>query len=87
MCIRDSVFVHDQAALPLIIYSNIATPNAVDHQIAFQAAFVLMSIVLVLFVAARFFSRTKGKKSGKPSEDDLMARFFVPIPIERDDGQ
>ena len=82
-----NVFVHDQAALPLIIYSNIATPNAVDHQIAFQAAFVLMSIVLVLFVAARFFSRTKGKKSGKPSEDDLMARFFVPIPIERDDGQ
>lgn len=81
------VFAHDQAALPLVIWSNIATPNAIDHELAFQAAFVLMSIVLILFVAARFFSRTKGKKSSKPSEDDLMARFFVPVPIERDESQ
>ena len=45
-----------------------------------------MSIILVLFVLARFFSRTKGKKQkGGRSEDDLMARMFVPIPMERED--
>ncbi len=47
--------------------------------LAFQAAFVLMSIVLILFVLARVFSRTKGKKTGR--QDDTLARMFVPIPI------
>ena len=78
-------FVHDQGALPLVILSNTHAAQQVLIDIAFQAAFVLMSIVLILFVLARYFSRTKSKKSGRaqPTEDDMMARYFLPIPIER----
>jgi len=77
-------FAHDQGALPLVILSNTHAAQAVLIDIAFQAAFVLMAIVLILFVLARFFSRTKSKKSGRaqPADDDMMARFFLPIPIE-----
>jgi phosphate transport system permease protein len=77
-------FVHDQGALPLVIYSDVRQAQAVLIEIAFQAAFVLMVIVLILFVLARVFSRTKSKKMGRarPEEDDLMARLFVPVPIE-----
>jgi phosphate transport system permease protein len=78
-------FVHDQGALPLVIYTNVHQAQQVLINIAFQGAFVLMSIVLILFVLARYFSRVKSKKSGRarPSEDDPLARMFVPIPIER----
>jgi hypothetical protein len=47
-----------------------------------------MSLVLILFVLARIFSRPRGRKGGtrrgdsRPVEDDLMARMFVPVPIE-----
>jgi hypothetical protein len=52
--------------------------------LAFQAAFVLMAMVLILFVLARIFSRPKGKggMNLRYAEDDLMARMFIPIPIE-----
>ena len=68
-----------QSALPLVIWSNVRTAQPVLIDLAFQAAFVLMSIVLILFVLARVFSRTKGKKTGR--QDDTLARMFVPIPI------
>jgi phosphate transport system permease protein len=76
-------FVHDQDALPLVILA-VRQPNPLLIELAFQAAFVLLAIVLILFVLARVFSRTKGKSKGRarPSEDDLMARFFVPVPME-----
>ena len=79
-------FVHDQGALPLVIWSDVRQAQAVLISLAFQAAFVLMSIVLVLFVAARFFSRTKGKKSqftqGDPADtDDFFARIMTPVPM------
>ena len=76
--------VHDQGALPLVILSNTHAAQQVLINIAFQAAFVLMSIVLILFVLARYFSRTKSKKSGRAptTEDDTLARIFLPIPIE-----
>jgi len=77
-------FVHDQGSLPLVIYSGVRQAQSVYIEIAFQAAFVLMLIVLILFVLARVFTRTKGKSKGRarPNEDDLMARFFVPVPME-----
>lgn len=79
-------FVHDQGALPLVIWSDVRQAQSVLISLAFQAAFVLMSIVLVLFVAARFFSRTKGKKGqsnqGDPGvEDDFFARIMTPVPM------
>lgn len=79
-------FSGDQGALPISIWSDVKFPNAVYQELAFQAAFVLISIVLVLFVLARLFSRPKGKRSKRVQEqvdDDLMARFFLPVPIER----
>jgi phosphate transport system permease protein len=76
-----------QDALPLDIWSNVQQASTVTIELAFQAAFVLMSIVLVLFAAARIFGRTKGKKRAKAGEDDLMARFFVPVPIQREEGE
>jgi phosphate transport system permease protein len=72
-------FSQPQGALPLVIWSNVRTAEPVLIDLAFQAAFVLMSIVLILFVLARVFSRTKGKKSRR--QDDTLARVFVPIPI------
>jgi phosphate transport system permease protein len=79
-----------QDALPLDIWSNVQQASTVTIQLAFQAAFVLMAIVLVLFAGARIFGRTKGKKRGKRNEageDDLMARFFVPVPIQREESE
>jgi phosphate transport system permease protein len=76
-----------QDALPLDIWSNVQQASAVTIQLAFQAAFVLMAIVLVLFAAARIFGRTKGKKRRRASEDDPMARFFVPVPIKREESE
>ena len=83
-----NAFAHDQGALPLVIWSDVRQAQPVLIDLAFQAAFVLMSIVLILFVLARLFSRpkSKGKNAGR-TEDDLMARMFVPIPMEREGSE
>ena len=80
-------FSGDQGALPLVIWSDVRQANQTSIDIAYQAAFVLISIVLILFVLARVFSRPKGKKGSKghrarPDDDDFMARIFIPVPIE-----
>jgi len=80
-------FSGDQGALPLVIWSDVRQANQTSIDIAFQAAFALISVVLILFVLARIFSRTKGKKGGngnraRPDDDDFMARIFIPVPIE-----
>jgi phosphate transport system permease protein len=80
-------FSGDQGALPLVIWSDVRQANQTLIDIAFQAAFVLISIVLILFVLARIFSRPRGKKGGRknrarPDDDDFMARIFIPVPIE-----
>jgi phosphate transport system permease protein len=79
-------FAHEQEALPLAIWSNVRQANQIDIDLAFQAAFVLIAVVLILFTAARIFGRTKGKKRKRSAqgEDDLMARLFVPVPMERE---
>jgi phosphate transport system permease protein len=87
-----NAFNHEQSALPISIWSNFKFPEAVFQDLAAQAAFVLMTIVLVLFVLARVFSRNKGKQGKKRSgrggdTDDMMARYFVPIPIERPESE
>jgi len=84
-------FSGDQGALPLVIWSDVRQANQLDIEIAFQAAFVLICMVLILFVLARIFSRPMGKKGGRrnrarPDEDDLMARLFIPIPIEQSEA-
>jgi phosphate transport system permease protein len=83
--INSNPFAQRQDALPLDVYSNVIQASSVTIELAFQAAFVLMAIVLILFVAARIFGRTKGKKRRGSGEDDMMARFFVPVPMEREE--
>jgi phosphate transport system permease protein len=84
-------FKGDQGALPLVIWSDVKSPNAVMIDLAFQAAFVLMALVLILFLLARFFSRPKGKggkRKARPyDDDDFMARIFIPIPIEEHESR
>ncbi len=57
-----NAFAHAQGDLPLVIWSNVRQAQSVLIDLAFQTAFVLISIVLILFVAARLFSRPRGKK-------------------------
>ncbi len=83
-----NAFAHPQGALPLVIWSDVRQAQPVLIDLAFQAAFVLISIVLILFVAARLFSRPRGKKKRRgSSEDDVMGRFFVPVPMQREGDQ
>jgi phosphate transport system permease protein len=85
--INANPFAHAQGALPLVIRSNFLSAQPILLELAFQAAFVLMSIVLILFVLARIFSRTKGKgRKKRPGEDDMLARYLVPVPMERDEN-
>jgi phosphate transport system permease protein len=56
-----NVFAHPQEALPLEVYTNVRQAKAVLIDLAYQAGFVLMSIVLVLFVAARIAGRTRSR--------------------------
>jgi phosphate transport system permease protein len=90
--INFNAFVHDQGALPLVIWSDVRQAQPVLIELAFQAAFVLMALVLILFVLARVFSRPKGRGRGRNrgdvgrSEDDILARMFIPVPIEERDS-
>ncbi len=77
--INANPFSHPQGALPLTTYQFVREAQSVYITIAFQAAFVLMAIVLVLFVAARILGRTRGKKSklvasrGRPTGPHVRA--------------
>lgn len=76
-------FSHPQGALPLVVFTNVREAQAVLITIAFQAAFVLMLIVLLLFVAARLLGRTRsGRVRVSTGSDDTLARMFVPVPME-----
>jgi phosphate transport system permease protein len=58
-------FSHAEESLPLIVWSNVHEASSVLIDLAYQAAFVLLVLVLILFVTARLFGRTRGKKSPK----------------------
>ena len=49
------------------MWTNVRQAQPVLIDLAYQAAFVLMAIVLVLFVAARIAGRTRG--SGREGEE------------------
>ncbi len=53
-----------QGALPLVLYEDIQTAQTAVVQLAFTAAFVLLTLVLILFVVARLFGR---RSTGKHS--------------------
>ena len=85
-----NVFHGAQGALPIVIYSDVRQANQSFLDLAFQAGFVLMSLVLVLFVLARLFSRVRDKDAKKrgdlPIEDDALARMFIPVPMEKSEN-
>ena len=86
-----NAFSKDQGALPLVIWSDVRQAQPVLIDLAFQAAFVLMALVLILFVLARLFSRPRGRggkrRKARPDEDDFMARIFIPVPIEESESR
>ncbi len=77
-------FANPQQALPLEIFSNIRLAHPVLTELAFVSAFILISIVLVLFVLARILGRPRNKKGRRRrgATDDILARSFMPIPME-----
>ena len=84
--VNANVFSAPQSALPLSIWTNVRAAQPILIELGFQTAFVLMCLVLVLFVAARVLSRTRGKKSGRDRPaDDTLARMFVPVPMRGTD--
>jgi phosphate transport system permease protein len=60
-------FSKAQEALPLEVWTNVRQAQPVLIDLAYQAGFVLMALVLILFVAARIAGRTRGKKPRKLS--------------------
>jgi hypothetical protein len=66
-----NAFSHPQEALPLEVWSNVREASPVLINLAYQAAFVLISLVLILFVAARIAGRTRGAKKGKKRPDKI----------------
>jgi phosphate transport system permease protein len=60
-----NVFHHPQEALPLEVWSNVREASPVLINLAYQAAFVLISLVLILFVAARIAGRTRGARRSR----------------------
>ena len=52
-------FSHPQSALPLVVWTNVRQAEPVLITLAFESAFVLLVLVLVLFVAARVLGRTR----------------------------
>ena len=73
-----NAFAHPQEALPLLVYTNVRQAQSVLIDLAYQAAFVLMAIVLVLFVAARIAGRTKSKTKKRPGRS--KANRALPAP-------
>jgi phosphate transport system permease protein len=73
-----------QEALPLSIFSNVRLAQPVLTELAFVTAFILISIVLILFVLARILGRprTGSRRRRGGSGEDVLARSFLPIPIE-----
>jgi phosphate transport system permease protein len=57
-----NVFHGPQGALPLVLYENIFQAQKVVVQLAFTAAFVLLTLVLILFVLARLLGRRRTSK-------------------------
>jgi phosphate transport system permease protein len=68
-------FSKPQGPLPLVIYQNVTQPQTQVVALAFTAAFVLLALVLVLFVLARFFGRRSTKRG--------PVRRFVSSSVER----
>ena len=73
-----NVFHHPQEALPLEVWSNVREASPVLINLAYQAAFVLISLVLILFVAARIAGRTRGARRSR-SKPGTGAAATAPV--------
>jgi phosphate transport system permease protein len=78
-----NVLSHPQGALPLVVWTNVREPETVLHTLAFEAAFILLMLVGVLFIAARILGRTKsGRRRRGAGAGRLLHRGRAPIPID-----
>jgi phosphate transport system permease protein len=79
--LNTNVFSQPQGALPLVVFQDVRQPQQDFITLAFEAAFVLLVVVLILFVAARLLGRPKrGQRSGFASR--IFERGLMPIPME-----
>lgn len=60
-----NVFNHPQESLPIEVYSNVRQAQPVLIDLAYQSAFVLLALVLLIFVAARIAGRPRKSKKAK----------------------
>ena len=58
-------FKGPQESLPLFVYRNIRAPSVAVRDRGFAGALVLMALVLVLFMAARFIGRDRSKRKSR----------------------
>ncbi len=79
-----NVFSHPQGALPLVVWSNVRQAEPVLITLAFEAAFILLVLVLILFVAARVLGRTRsgGRRRTSTGNGRLFHRGAQPIPVD-----
>jgi phosphate transport system permease protein len=85
--INSNVFSAPQGALALTVYQDVRQAQPIFITFAYEAAFVLLLIVLILFVLARILGRPRNKKSRRRAEgDDVLARAFVPVPMDSSSG-
>jgi phosphate transport system permease protein len=69
-------FAHPQSALPLVVWTNVRQAEPVLITLAFEAAFVLLALVLVLFTAARILGRTKSGSRRRRGRRGGARRFY-----------
>ena len=70
-------FSGPQEGLGLMVLDNIRTPQPVLITLAYEAAFVLLVLVLVLFVAARILGRTRSRR-GRRGSGELLTPLLAP---------
>ncbi|HTT86793.1 MAG TPA: phosphate ABC transporter permease PstA, partial [Acidimicrobiales bacterium] len=78
------VFSHPQSALPLVVWTNVRQAQPVLITLAFDAAFVLLVMVLVLFVAARVLGRTRSGRRRRRARGGgpLFDGALLPAPLD-----
>jgi phosphate transport system permease protein len=82
--INTNAFHAPQGALALTVFQDVRQAQQVFITFAYEAAFVLLVFVVILFVLARILGRprTGSRRRRGGSGEDVLARSFLPIPIE-----
>lgn len=75
-----NVFSAPQGALALTVYQDVRAGQQVFITFAYEAAFVLLMVVLILFVLARVLGRTRSKKD-RGFTSRIFERSLIPTAL------